>query len=138
MALFNITASDEPCGSHRVLSLCVSVDSSKHSTPEPTTHPHSIPSVKKAEAPGGLMTYLRLSTAWPGEPGLAPRTHNANGLVFAYSVELTQGQVVRLEGVQDKRLQGGEREDARLPLAQEAKDFQRTWAPQGRDRNSVL
>lgn len=72
MTHFNITASDDPCGSHCVLSPCVSDHSSKHSTPEPATHPHSIPSVKKAEAPRGLMTYLRLLTAWPGEPSLAP------------------------------------------------------------------
>lgn len=35
-----------------------------------------------------------------------------------------------LEGVQDKRLQGGQREEARVPLAQEAKDFRECGLPE--------
>lgn len=59
----------------------------------------------------------------------ATRTH-ANGPVFTYSVELTQGQVARLEGVQGKRLQGGQREEARVTLVQEAKDFRECGLPE--------
>lgn len=116
MTHFNITASDDLCGSHRVSSLWVSDHSSKHATREPTAHPYSISSMKKAEAPGGVMTYLRLLTAWPGEPGPAPEPIMLRARSFPYSV------VARLEGVQDKRLQGGQREEARASLAQEAKD----------------
>lgn len=41
--------------------------------------------MRKAEAPGGVMTYLRLLPDWLlREPHLAPSTHEAKGPVFTH------------------------------------------------------
>lgn len=76
-------ANDDLCDGHRVL--VITALNFLLMSPEPTTHPHCIPSMRKAEAPGGVMTYLRLLPArLLREPCLAPSTHEANGPVFTH------------------------------------------------------
>lgn len=107
-------ANSDLCDGHRVL--VITALNILLTSPEPTTHPHCIPSMRKAEAPGGVMTYLRLlPDCLLREPHLAPSTHEAKGSVFTHLEVIsiwilghprTDGQTVRCSG---KETPGGQR-----------------------------
>lgn len=84
------------------------------------------------------MTYLRLQPTWlVGEPCLAPGTRDANGPVSTLLEVISTwvldqcgahpragGHTGRCSG---KEAPGGQKEETRVPLIQEAEDFDRKW-----------